>query len=194
MPLNDRQIKNAKPAEKPYKLADGGGMFLQVTPAGGKLWRLKYRIDGKEKLLSIGKYPTVSLSEARKAAENARRLLAAGQDPAAAKQQAKQKRQAALLNTFAAITQQWHAQNCRREENTPDAYCIILKQRCSSAETGFLSETDVFPHIGSRPPIKEFRINDIKTVNRAYRRMGRIGNRRENQAMDRRRFQLCRHA
>ncbi|MBF0803454.1 MULTISPECIES: DUF4102 domain-containing protein [unclassified Neisseria] len=193
MPLNNRQIKNAKPAEKPYKLADGGGMFLQVTPAGGKLWRLKYRIDGKEKLLSIGKYPAVSLSEARKAAENARRLLAAGQDPAA-KQQAKQKRQIALLNTFAAITQQWHAQNCRREENTPDAYCIILKQRCSSAETGFLSETDVFPHIGSHPPIKEFRINDIKTVNRAYRRMGRIGNRRENQAMDRRRFQSCRHA
>ena len=57
MPLTDRQIKNAKPADKAYKLADGGGLYLQVTPAGGKLWRLKYRVGGKEKLLSIGKYP-----------------------------------------------------------------------------------------------------------------------------------------
>ena len=92
MPLNDRQIKNAKLAAKPYKLSDGGGMFLQVTPAGRKLWRLKYRIDGKEKLLSIGKYPAISLSKAREAAENARRLIATGQDPSQAKQQAKQER------------------------------------------------------------------------------------------------------
>ena len=81
MPLTDRQIKNAKPADKAYKLADGGGLYLQVTPAGGKLWRLKYRVGGKEKLLSIGKYPLISLLEAREAAESARRLLAAGQDP-----------------------------------------------------------------------------------------------------------------
>ena len=57
MPLTDRQIKNAKPTAKPYKLTDGSGLYLQVTPAGGKLWRLKYRVGGKEKLLSIGKYP-----------------------------------------------------------------------------------------------------------------------------------------
>ena len=57
MPLTDRQIKNAKPAAKAYKLSNGGGLYLQVTPAGGKLWRLKYRVGGKEKLLSIGKYP-----------------------------------------------------------------------------------------------------------------------------------------
>ena len=57
MPLTDRQIKNAKPADKAYKLADGRGLYLQITPAGGKLWRWKYRIGGKEKLLSIGEYP-----------------------------------------------------------------------------------------------------------------------------------------
>ena len=74
MPLTDRQIKNAKPADKAYKLADGGGLYLQVTPAGGKLWRLKYRVGGKEKLLSIGKYPLISLLEAREAAESAYRL------------------------------------------------------------------------------------------------------------------------
>jgi|GEM_PF-955637 len=67
MPLNDRQIRNAKPAEagKKAKLFDGGGLYLEVTPAGGKIFRLKYRIDGKEKTLTIGKYPSVSLSEAR---------------------------------------------------------------------------------------------------------------------------------
>ena len=108
MPLNDRQIKNARPADKAYKLADSGGLYLQVTPAGGKLWRLKYRISGKEKLLSIGKYPEISLVEAREAAENARRMIAQGQDPAAMKQQAKQERRAALLNTFAHVTKAWH--------------------------------------------------------------------------------------
>ena len=91
MSLNDRQIKNAKPTGtgKKAKLFDGGGLYLEITPAGGKIFRLKYRIDGKEKSLTIGKYPAVSLSEARRESENARRMLAQGQDPAAAKQQAK---------------------------------------------------------------------------------------------------------
>ena len=67
MPLNDRQIRNAKPTEagKKAKLFDGGGLYLEVTPADGKIFRLKYRINGKEKTLTIGKYPSVSLSEAR---------------------------------------------------------------------------------------------------------------------------------
>lgn len=116
MPLNDRQIKNAKPTGtgKKAKLFDGGGLYLEVTPAGGKIFRLKYRIDGKEKTLTIGKYPAVSLSEARQAAENARRLLSDGQDPAAAKQQAKQERRAALLNTFSALTRRWNTDNLHR--------------------------------------------------------------------------------
>ena len=76
MPLTDRQIKNAKPAAKAYKLADGGGLYLQVTPAGGKLWRLKYRVGGKEKLFSIGKYLLIfiSLLEEWEATESAHRL------------------------------------------------------------------------------------------------------------------------
>ena len=89
MPLNDRQIRNAKPTEagKKAKLFDGGGLYLEVTPAGGKIFRLKYRIDGKEKTLTIGKYPSVSLSEAR---------------------------QAAALNTFESIARRWHSDNLRR--------------------------------------------------------------------------------
>ncbi|EGF10887.1 phage integrase family site-specific recombinase [Neisseria bacilliformis ATCC BAA-1200] len=114
MPLNDRQIRNAKPAAKPYKLADGSGLYLAVTPAGGKLWRLDYAIDGKRKTLSIGKYPAVSLLEARQAAEMARADLAKGIDPAAAKQQAKAARQAALRNTFEAVARRWYADNLHR--------------------------------------------------------------------------------
>lgn len=108
MPLNDRQIKNAKPAGtgRKTKLFDGGGLYLEITPAGGKIFRLKYRISGKEKTLTISKYPTLSLSEARQAAEAARRLLSDGQDPGAAKQQEKQERKAAALNTFEARRKQ----------------------------------------------------------------------------------------
>lgn len=116
MPLNDRQIKNAKPAEtgKKTKLFDGGRLYLEVTPAGGKVFRLKYRIDGKEKTFTIGKYPTISLVEARQAAENARRLLVSGQDPSEAKQQEKRERQAAALNTFESIARRWHTDNLHR--------------------------------------------------------------------------------
>ena len=71
MKLNDQQIKKAKPKEKPYKLADGKGLYLLITPTGGKLWRLKYRVDGKEKTLSIGAYPAITLSEAREQVEAA---------------------------------------------------------------------------------------------------------------------------
>lgn len=94
MKLNDRQIKNAKPAEKPFKLNDGKGLYLYINTSGGKLWRFDFSYNGKRKTLSIGKYPTVSLVEARQAAENARRLLASGQDPSEAKQQGKREEQA----------------------------------------------------------------------------------------------------
>ncbi|MEO6152626.1 MAG: Arm DNA-binding domain-containing protein [Croceibacterium sp.] len=81
MALTDVAIRNAKSGAKPIKLADGAGMFLLITPAGGKLWRLKYRIDGREKLLAIGRYPEIGLSDARKRREEARALIASGQDP-----------------------------------------------------------------------------------------------------------------
>ena len=114
MPLNDRQIKNAKPAEKPFKLNDGKGLYLYINTSGGKLWRFDFSYNGKRKTLSIGKYPTVSLVEARQAAENARRLLASRQDPSEAKQQEKRERQAAALNTFESIARRWHTDNLIR--------------------------------------------------------------------------------
>jgi hypothetical protein len=81
MALTNTAIRNAKPGEKPIKLFDGGGLFLYIAPTGGKWWRLKYRFLGKEKLLSFGTYPEVSLSVAREKRDQARKLLAAEIDP-----------------------------------------------------------------------------------------------------------------
>ncbi len=81
MPLTDTAIRKIKPAKKPIKLFDGGGLYLEVAPAGGKWWRLKYRVAGKEKRLSLGVYPDVGLKFARDRRDDARRLLAEGVDP-----------------------------------------------------------------------------------------------------------------
>ena len=130
MKLNDRQIKNAKPAEKPFKLNDGKGLYLYINTSGGKLWRFDFSYNGKRKTLSIGKYPTVSLVEARQAAENARRLLVSGQDPSEAKQQEKRERQAAALNTFESIARRWHTDNLHRWKENHAAGIIFDFERC----------------------------------------------------------------
>ena len=151
MKLNDRQIKNAKPAEKPFKLNDGKGLYLYINTGGGKLWRFDFSYNGKRKTLSIGKYPTISLVEARQAAENARRLLVSGQDPSEAKQQEKRERQAAALNTFESIARRWHSDN------------LIRWKENHAARVLRYFETDVFPVIGAMP-IQEIRVSDIKAV------------------------------
>lgn len=81
MALTDIKVKTAKPKDKPYKLADGGGMYLLINTNGSKYWRMKYRFAGKEKMLSIGVYPDVTLADAREKRSEARKLLAAGGDP-----------------------------------------------------------------------------------------------------------------
>lgn len=107
MALTDTATRTAKPKEKPYKLADERGLFLLVNPAGGKLWRLKYRMDGKERTLSIGSYPDVSLAQAREKREEARKLLAAGIDPSAHKQATKAATRAETVNTFEVVGREW---------------------------------------------------------------------------------------
>ena len=81
MALTDTAVRNAKPGDKPIKLFDGGGLFLYITPAGKRYWRLKYRFAGKEKLLALGVYPKVGLKEARERRDEARRLLGERVDP-----------------------------------------------------------------------------------------------------------------
>ncbi|MFZ0338889.1 MAG: Arm DNA-binding domain-containing protein, partial [Terracidiphilus sp.] len=81
MPITHVAIVNAKPREKPYRLFDGRGLYLEISPSGGRWWRFKYRFDGKEKRLSLGVYPDVSLKEARDHLDDVRRKLRAGIDP-----------------------------------------------------------------------------------------------------------------
>jgi hypothetical protein len=83
MALTDTEIKKAKAKEKAYSLNDSGGLYLWITPSGGKLWRWAYRFEGKEKLMSLGKYPDVSLAQSRERHAEARKLLATGVDPMA---------------------------------------------------------------------------------------------------------------
>jgi hypothetical protein len=94
MALTDTAIRNAKPKAKPYKLADGGGLFLLVNPNGSRLWRQKYRVEGREKLISHGPYPDVGLARARERRDEARRLIAQGIDPSVARQEARRESEA----------------------------------------------------------------------------------------------------
>lgn len=107
MALTDTALRNTKPRDRDYKLADGGGLYLLITPAGGKLWRLKFRIDGREKKLAIGSYPEISLSDARKRREEARELLATGKDPSREKQRQKVRSRLESENTFAGIAAEY---------------------------------------------------------------------------------------
>jgi integrase len=109
MALSDVAVRNAKPATKPVRLFDGGGLYLEVTPAGGKLWRLKYRFSGKEKLLALGKYPEVSLKDARDRRDEARKLLANEVDPSLNRKQQKAAKAVRAANSFEAVAREWIA-------------------------------------------------------------------------------------
>src|SRR6185437_180327 len=104
MALTDTAVRRAKPIVKPYKLADSGGLFLAVMPTGGKLWRWKYRFDGKEKLMAFGSYPDVSLALARERHAEGRRLLAVGVDPMARRRDTKAAIQEGSETTFEAMS------------------------------------------------------------------------------------------
>src|SRR5687767_3647475 len=114
MPLTDTAIRNSRPARRPYKVSDGGGLHLLINPNGSRLWRVKYRIAGREKLLSVGNYPAVSLKAARAARDRAKELLAGGNDPSVAKKVARQESQVAAANTFRAVADEYLAK-IRRE-------------------------------------------------------------------------------
>jgi hypothetical protein len=107
MALTDTEIRKARPEEKAYRLPDGRGLFLFVTPTGGKLWRYKYRHDGKQKLMAFGQYPDVPLALARERHAAARRLLATGLDPMAQRKGEKVALRSAAQNSFRAVAGLW---------------------------------------------------------------------------------------
>lgn len=139
MKLNDVAIKNTKPKEKPYKLTDGGGMFLLVHPNGSKYWRLKYRFLGKENTLGLGQYPQTSLKEARERRERIKKQLEQGIDPAHKKKQDKLSLKVVHGNTFESIAREWHSQ--KQHSWKPVHAETILKRL----------EANIFPIIGKHP-------------------------------------------
>lgn len=163
MPLTDAAIKNAKPREdgKHLKLTDGQGLSLWVMPTGAKYWRLKYRINGKEKLLALGVYPEVSLKEARLKRDDARKQIADGDDPAAMRKMDKVIKLAAAANTFEAIALEWH-------ERESHEWSAAHSERVLSA-----MKTHIFPYIGDRP-INEIRPLELLEVLRKVESAGNI--------------------
>ena len=133
MKLNARQVDTARGTDKPYKLADGGGLYLLVNPNGARYWRLKYRAAGKEKLLAVGVYPDVSLADARRRRDEAKKILAAGGDPGQEKQAEKQARVLAVQNSFEAIAPEWHE---HKQQNWSAGYAADILE--------YLSK-DIFP-------------------------------------------------
>lgn len=107
MPLTEFSVRKAKAREKAYKLSDGGGLFLHVQPNGSKLWRLKYRFDGKEKLLSFGAYPLISIADARIEREKAKKLISEGADPSTQKKLDKIAATTASRNTFGLVAEEY---------------------------------------------------------------------------------------
>lgn len=107
MALTDAAIRGAKPREKDYKLADGAGLYLLLTPTGGKLWRLKYRMHGVERKLALGRYPDVTLSAARKARDAAREEAATGDDPAAHRRRERIAARIAVGTTFGDVASEY---------------------------------------------------------------------------------------
>ncbi len=141
MPLTDVAIKNAKPGDKSIRLFDGSGLYLEVSPSGGKWWRFKYRYDDKEKRLSLGVYPDVSLKEARQRRDDARKLLTNSVDPAENRKATKASKADRAANSFEVIAREWFAKNSvtwtddhgsriiRRLER--DVFPWIVKQRAN---------------------------------------------------------------
>lgn len=161
MALSDPAVKKAKPETKPYKMADGQGLYLQVQPSGAKYWRFKYRIAGKEKLLAIGVYPDTPLALARKKRDEARELLANGGDPSEAKRTKKQQDKTTAANTFEAIALEWV--DIKSNDWSEGHKALTLRTL----------EQDAFPSLGHRP-IAEISSSELLATVRAIEKRGAL--------------------
>ena len=164
--LTDIAIRKQKPSDKSRKLSDGGGLYLEITPPGGKLWRFQYRLDGKHKLLALGKYPDVSLQEARRRHREAREQLAQDIDPAMVKKSRKAARKERSANSFEVIAREWF-ETWRAD-----------KSKHSQQNIFRYLERDVFPWLGNKP-VSEVRAPEVLSVLRRIEERGLIDSARK---------------
>lgn len=139
--LTDTKIRAATPGDKTRRLFDGGGLYLELSPSGGKWWRLKFRHSGKEKRLSLGTYPLISLRDARERAAEQRKLLSDGVDPAAARKAEKLCRTVAASSSFEAVAREWHLTKHTPAVSAGQAQRVMRRL-----------ERDIFPWLGSLAP------------------------------------------
>ncbi len=172
MPLSDTAIRNAKPGDKAKKMFDGGGLYLEVAPSGGKWWRLKYRFDGKEKRLSLGVYPDVSLKDARDRRDEARKLLANEIDPSENRKAKKAAKVERAANSFEVVAREWFS---KHEPNWSANHANRIIRRL---------ERDIFPWFGGKaiadittPQLLEAvqRIEQRGALETAHRALGNCG-------------------
>lgn len=161
MALTPVEIRNAKPKDKIYRKYDGGGLYLEITPNGGTWWRLKYRFNGKEKRLSLGVYPDVSLALARERREEKRKLLAEGIDPSQHRKVMKSAAIDRVANSFELITREWFA---KYSPNWVESHADRIIRRF---------ERDIFPWIGGQP-ISEITAPELLKVLRRIEERGAI--------------------
>ena len=159
MGLTDTEIKRSKSADEPYKLSDSGGLYMMVTPAGGKLWRWKYRFDGKEKLMALGKYPEISLALARERHAEGRKLLALGTDPMAKRKEDKAADGSAAANSFATISELWLE---HWSVGKSPRHVDSVRRRLAA---------DILPQLGSRP-ISEIEAPELVAMTKTIEKRG----------------------
>lgn len=159
-PMSEIKARNAKPQANAYKIFDGGGLYLYITPSGGKLWHFKYRFENKEKKLTFGPYPEISLLDARRKRDDARRLIANGVDPGAVRK-AQKKAQLEEAETFEVIAREWQE---KFKSKWLEGYSDKLIRRL---------ELNVFPWIGSRP-IKDIKAPELLSVLRRIESRGAL--------------------
>lgn len=160
--LTATSVRNAKPRDKTYRLADGGGLYLEVVPRGGRYWRLKYRHAGKEKRLALGVYPEVGLADARTARDEARKLIAQGIDPNAAKRAEERERKMAAANTLEAIAEEW-LEEVHRNKVVPEHYRHDRRRL----------ELHLLPVLG-RQPLAEISAADLLDALRKVEKQGKL--------------------
>lgn len=160
-PLTDTKVRNAKPQANEVKFFDGGGLFLLVTPSGGKLWRLKYRFEGKERQLTFGSYPEVSLATARLKRDTAREQIAAGIDPGEVRKAKKAAKVTQEENSFEVVAREWHK---KFSSTWTDGHAVTIMSRM---------ERDLFPWLGAKP-IGEIRAPELLAALRRVESRGAL--------------------
>lgn len=150
--------RNAKPKDKLYRIFDEKGLYLEIMPNGSKYWRMKYRFNGKDKRIAFGVFPEVSLANARDRRDEARKLVAAGTDPAFARKEDRRQRLLRSINTFESVAMAWHS---NQDVKWSPYYSAMVLHRLKS---------DVFPYIGNRPAAEITPLELLETIKRIEKR------------------------